>query len=100
MDMFLKLLNHVMIVCFTAEVLLNVYYCVHMHTVIKSLGKEMLSHHPGLAKTTLQGTVRGARRKGRQRKWWEDNVREWTGLGQLRDHWWCPYDPPGQGTDR
>ena len=34
----------------------------------------------GLAKTILQGTVRGGRRQDRERKWWEDNVREWTGL--------------------
>ena len=34
-----------------------------------------------LAKTILQGTVkRGGRRQSRQRKRWEDNVREWTGL--------------------
>ena len=34
----------------------------------------------GLAKIILQGTVRGGRRQGRQRKRWEDNIREWTGL--------------------
>ena len=34
----------------------------------------------GLAKTILQGTVKGGRRQGRQRKKWEDNIREWTGL--------------------
>ena len=33
-----------------------------------------------LAKTTLQGTVKGGRRQDRQRKRWEDNIREWTGL--------------------
>ena len=33
-----------------------------------------------LAKTILQGTVKGGRRQGRQRKMWEDNIREWTGL--------------------
>ena len=33
-----------------------------------------------LAKTVLQGTVKKGRRKGRQRKRWEDNIREWTGL--------------------
>ena len=32
----------------------------------------------GLAKTILQGTVPGGRRKGRQKKKWEDNIREWT----------------------
>ena len=34
----------------------------------------------GLAKTILQGTVRGGRRRDRQRKRWEDNIKEWTGL--------------------
>ena len=34
----------------------------------------------GLAKTILQGTVKGGRRQGRQRKRWEDNSGEWTGL--------------------
>ena len=34
----------------------------------------------GLAKTILQGTVKGGRRQGRQRKRWEHNIREWTGL--------------------
>ena len=34
----------------------------------------------GIAKTILQGTVKGGRRQGRQKKRWEDNIREWTGL--------------------
>ena len=34
----------------------------------------------GLAKTILQGTVKGGRRKGRQKKRWGDNSREWTDL--------------------
>ena len=33
-----------------------------------------------LAKTVLQGAVKGGRRQSRQRKRWEDNIREWTGL--------------------
>ena len=33
-----------------------------------------------LAKTILQGTVKGGRRQGRHRKRWEDNIREWAGL--------------------
>ena len=62
----------------------------------------------GLAKTILQGRVKG-RRKGRQRKRWEDNIREWTDLefgmslravesrengeNWLRNHLWCSNDP-------
>ena len=39
-----------------------------------------VSRSTGLAKTILQGTVKGERRQGRPRKRWEDNIREWTGL--------------------
>ena len=39
-----------------------------------------VSRSSGLAKTILQGTVKGRRRQSRQRKRWEDNIREWTGL--------------------
>ena len=39
-----------------------------------------VSHSSGLAKTILQGTVKGERRQGRQKKRWEDNIREWTDL--------------------
>ena len=34
----------------------------------------------GLAKTILQGSVKRERRKSRQKKRWEGNIREWTGL--------------------
>ena len=34
-----------------------------------------------MAKTILQGTVKGARRRGKQKKRWEDNIKEWTGMG-------------------
>ena len=39
-----------------------------------------VSRSSGLAKAILQGTVKGGRRQGRQRKRWEDNTREWTVL--------------------
>ena len=39
-----------------------------------------LSRSSGLAKTILQGTVKGGRRQDRQRKRLEDNIRKWTGL--------------------
>ena len=70
-----------------------------------------ISRSSGLAKTILQGTVKGGRRQDRQRKRWEDNIREWTGLefaspsgqwrtGKNRENWlqnhlWCPNDPRG-----
>ena len=39
-----------------------------------------VSRSSGLAKTILQGTVKGGRRQDRQRERWEDNIGEWTGL--------------------
>ena len=70
-----------------------------------------VSSSSGLAKTILQGTVKGGRRQGRQRKRWEDNIREWTGLEfsrfqravenrekwrkWLQNHLWCANDPRG-----
>ena len=39
-----------------------------------------VSRSSGQAKTISQGAVKGGRRQGRQRKRWEDNIREWTGL--------------------
>ena len=37
-----------------------------------------VSRSSGLAKTILQGTVKGKR--GRQKNRWEDNIKEWTGM--------------------
>ena len=39
-----------------------------------------VSRSSGLAKSILQGRAKGGRRQGTQRKRWEDNIREWTGL--------------------
>ena len=39
-----------------------------------------VSRSSGLAKTILQGTLKGRRRQGTKRKRWEDNIREWTCL--------------------
>ena len=55
-----------------------------------------VSHSSGRAKTVLQGTVKGGRRQGRQRKRWEVNIGEWTGLEfaksqravENREKWW------------
>ena len=43
-----------------------------------------ISRSSGMAKTILQGTVKGARRRGRQKKRWQDNIKEWTGMGVWR----------------
>ena len=52
-------------------------------TIIKRCKLQWYGHvfrSSGLAKTILQGKVKGGRRQGGQRKRWEDNIREWTGL--------------------
>ena len=37
-----------------------------------------VSRSSGLAKTISKGTVKVGRRQDRQKKRWEDNIREWT----------------------
>ena len=52
-------------------------------TIVKRLKLKWygrVSRSLGLAKTILQGTVNGERRQGTQKKKWEDNIKEWTGL--------------------
>ena len=62
----------------------------------------------GLCKKIVQVTVPGKIKRGRQKKRWEDNIREWTGFDFnssqraaedcRRCQPWCPYDPDGSGT--
>ena len=52
-------------------------------TIIKRRKLQWYDHvfrSSGLAKTILEGTVKEGRRRGGQRKRWEDNIKEWTGL--------------------
>ena len=39
-----------------------------------------VSRSSGLANTILQGTVKGKRKRGREKKRWEDIIKEWTGM--------------------
>ena len=56
-----------------------------------------ISRSSGMTKTILQGTVKGARKRGRQKKRWEDNIKEWMGMGfgdslravEDREGWKC-----------
>ena len=56
-----------------------------------------ISRSTGMAKTVMQGTVKGAGRKGRQKKRWKDNIKEWTGMvfgdslraAEDREEWKC-----------
>ena len=77
---------------------------------------EYVTRASGLDKTVLQGTVRGGRGRGRQRKRWEDNIRHWTGLelsdavrrAEEREEWrmlvarscGAPNGPKDYGIDR
>ena len=69
------------------EVLAKIPQAIGPHEDLLIIGKRRKlqwyghdSRSSGLAKIILQGTVKGGRRLGRQRKRWEDNIREWTGL--------------------
>ena len=42
-------------------------------------GMDMSPNYQAWPQPFFQGTVKGERRQGRQRKRWEDNIREWTG---------------------
>ena len=68
-----------------------------------------VSRSSALAKTILQDTVKGKRKRkrGRQKERWEDSIREWTGIvfasstraAEKRTRWkgihlWCPDDLP------
>ena len=54
-----------------------------------------VTRHNSLAKTILQGSVHGQRKRGRPRKAWFDNIKEWTGqplsnllrTSELREEW-------------
>ena len=70
------------------EVLAKIQQAIEPHEDLLAIVKRCelqwyghVSRSSCLAKTVLQGTVKGGRRQGRQRKRWEDNIREWTGLG-------------------
>ena len=52
-------------------------------TIVKRCKMQWYGHVSrlsGLAKTILQGTVKGGRTQGIQRKRWVDNIKKWTGL--------------------
>ena len=69
------------------EVCAKVQQAIRPHEDLLIIGKRRIlkwyghvSRSSGLAKTILQGTVKGERWQARQRKRWEDKIREWTGL--------------------
>ena len=68
------------------EVRAKIQQAIGLHedplTIVKICKLQWYGHvtrSSGLAKTILQGTVKGGRTQGRQKKRWAD-IREWTGL--------------------
>ena len=41
---------------------------------------EHVSRHDSLSETILQGTLKGGQRRGKQSKYWTDNIKDWTAL--------------------
>ena len=62
--------------CLQSPMLFNVFFRTNHD--IKWYGN--VSRSSGLSTTILQGTVNGGRRRDGQRKRWEDNINELTGL--------------------
>ena len=102
----------------TEEVRTKTQQAIGPHEDILIIGKRRklqwyghISRSSSLEKNILQGTVKGGRRQGRQRKRCEDNIRKWAdqefgksqkavenrenGGNWLRNHLWCPNDPRG-----
>ena len=87
--------NHIIIV----EVCTKIQQAIRPHkdlTIAKRCKSKWYGHvslSSGLAKTRLQGTVKGG---SRQKKKWEANIKEWTGLEfvksqravENRKTWW------------
>ena len=79
----------------------------HMETYLTMVKRrklqwyEHVSRSSGLAKTILQGTVKGGRREGRQKKRWSSRSprgrwrTEKKGGNWLWNHLWCPNNPRG-----
>ena len=84
---------------------------------LKQVRFRHVTRHDSLSKTILRGTLEGEPRRGRRRKCWMDNIREWTSLimpelltiatcnTRLEEDlcWIIPHIPPddpiGRGTD-
>ena len=51
----------------------------HLLTIVKRRKTQWYGYVSRSLSIIVQGTVKGGRRQGRQKKRWEDNIREWTG---------------------
>ena len=84
MRCYMRLPNHVT----NEEVRSRIQNAIGVHADLLTMVKKRklrwyghISRSSGMAKTILQGIVKGARRRGRQKKRWEYNIKEWTGMG-------------------
>ena len=59
---------------------LSFYFGVHDDLLTMVKKRQLISGSPGIAKTVLQRAIKGARRRGRQKKGWENNIKEYTGI--------------------
>ena len=69
------------------EICAKIQHAIGLHEDLPTIVKRRklkwyghVSRSSGLAKAILQDTVKGGRKQGGQKKRWEDNIREWTGL--------------------
>ena len=67
------------------EVRNRIQNAVGLHDDLLTMAKKRkryghISRASSMVKTILQWTVKGTRRRGRQKKRWEDNIKEWTGM--------------------
>ena len=70
------------------EVRNRIQNAIGVHDDLLTMGKKRklrwyghISGSSDMAKTILQGTVKGARRRGRQKESWEHYIKDWTGMG-------------------
>ena len=77
--------------CYNKEVCVKIQQAFGPHKDLLAIVKRCkmkwyghVSRSSSLANTILQGTVKGGRRQGRQKKKLVDDIKEWTGLEFLK----------------
>ena len=92
------------------EVRAKIQQSIEPHEDLLTIEKRRKLQWYGHVSLSSGRQVKGGRRQDRQRKRWEDTIREWTGLEfaksqtavenrekirKLRNHMWCPNHPRG-----
>ena len=57
-----------------------IYLSIYLFIYLSIYLFVFVTHHDSLLKVILQGILESGRRRGRQRKCWLDNIKEWTSL--------------------